>query len=108
MGEILAVHCPHCGYSEESLFGVGGDIGMMGELVVTAVCTKNGRLVDTDAGSAFDPERPGQYKNGPFLPGRCPEGNCGSRNHVAWDPETAICPACGEARCIVGSVGVWD
>jgi hypothetical protein len=78
MGEAFSVWCSHRGYRGGSLFGLGGDVGRSGQLAVTAVCTRNGRLVDTNAGSAFEPAHPDRRKNGRSLPGQRPERNCRS------------------------------
>jgi hypothetical protein len=108
MGNIVSVRCPHCGYSEEALFGVGGQVGMLGEYIITVTCSKNARLVDTDAGSLFDPEKLVRYRNNEPHPGRCPLRTCRSRTHITWDPASATCPACGEPGCVIGDTGLWD
>lgn len=109
MGTITSVRCASCGYQEPALSGVGGSVGFAAQLMVTAVCTKNARLVDTDAGG-LGPGDLDRYldEDVPPKPGRCPKRNCRSRTHAAWDPKTAVCPACGEPGCAVTKVGNWD
>ena len=95
MGAIALVRCPKCGYESSDLFGIGGDCGMMDNLVVTVVCPKNALLVDTNAASVIGAQDQHEYVAPPYRPGPCPKGNCRSRTHPAWDPETAMCPVCG-------------
>ncbi len=110
MGTMTSVRCRACGYREHALYGVGGDCGMTGELVVTAVCTESKRLVDTvppGQGSFSWVERIREL-DAPLPVGPCPEKQCGSTTHEAWNDQMATCPACGERGMEISEVGCWD
>gem|GEM_PF-3630545 len=110
MGAMNTVECPSCGYVEHGLLGVGGDVGMAGELVVTAVCTTTKQLVDTvplDQGG-FQWALRIKDLDAPMPVGPCPESGCRSRTHEAWNRKKAICPVCGKPGMWIEMCGSWD
>lgn len=106
MGQGTSIRCEQCGYSEQ-LFGVGGQIGMMGCPVWTVACPKVRRLIDVWAPD--DPvsrERYWYRTERSDMDVACPE--CGEV-HEVWDPDEAQCPACSADGCKVEFSGLmWD
>jgi hypothetical protein len=110
MGSIAIVRCSKCRFKSREVCGLRGDYGFSGEVVVTVICTKRRKLVNVGVpglnvamGGTVPPI------NGPWPSTTpCPTRGCGATDHRPWDPETAICPSCGEPGCEVVDVGCWD
>jgi hypothetical protein len=110
MGAVVKVRCQKCRFTSRELFGIGGDYGMTGEVALTVLCTKGRKLVDVEVPS-LNVARGDQVPSvtsawPPTAP--CPIKGCGATDHKPWDPETAVCPSCGEPSCEIENLGCWD
>ena len=107
MGTVMSVTCRECGFRSRDLLGVGGDYGMSGAVVVAVVCTAHRTLVDVDTrvNMAQEDSMPGLDDEWP--PSE-PCRLCDATDHRPWDPERAVCPACGERSCELTEVALWD
>jgi hypothetical protein len=107
MGLLVSVACRNCGFQSRELGGIGGSYGMSGDVVLTVVCPGERTLVDVGT-----PLNMARGDSMPPLEGEWPPSEpcrlCGATDHRPWEPERAVCPACGERACEVIQVGLWD
>jgi hypothetical protein len=111
MGLMANVRCRRCGFNVTGLHGLGGDFGFSGDVVLTVVCpTRGGKLADVTVPdlnvARGDTVPPLDAKWPPTAP--CPTKGCRAKNHAPWDPETGVCPSCGEPGCEIEPAGCWD
>ena len=79
-------------------------------MVIAGRCPTKYRLLDVWKTDEAHEKRALALGYEPFEPPEqvvpCPL--CGEV-HSAWDPETAVCPRCGEPGCLVETLGMcWD